>query len=69
MRRACRASPVRWAAGGWIRLRARAWSPCARKLWRERREAGGSAIGQLGDTAVGQLGKSATERLGEADEK
>jgi len=42
------ASLVRWAAGAWIRLRVGTWTPCSRKLWRERREAGDSATGQLG---------------------
>jgi hypothetical protein len=71
-RRACHAAPgapassVRWAAGAWIRLRMGTWTPCSRKLWRERREAeaGSSAIGHLGDSAAGELGDSATGQLG-----
>ncbi|MBP2672618.1 MAG: hypothetical protein H6Q85_2684 [candidate division NC10 bacterium] len=60
-RRACPASPgapassVRWAAGAWIRLRMGSWTPCSRKLWRQRREAGAAEPGNL---ATGQIGKA-----------
>jgi hypothetical protein len=60
-RRACHAAPgapassVRWAAGAWIRLRVGTWTPCSRKLWRERREAGGADPGNL---ATGQIGNA-----------
>jgi hypothetical protein len=60
-RHACHASPgapassVRWAAGAWIRLRMGTWTPCSRKLWRQRREAGAAEPGNL---ATGQIGKA-----------